>query len=117
MVPPLGTMGKKMDLFTAMVESRDLFKFYFKPEHLQGGQMAQIQIIGEIGFYPCPLWYCGSSDGLFILLLLFHTSNFLFLLGTEKKWGAWVLGCVCHLVIIKTKKKGFWSLRSDFEIS
>ena len=39
-------------------------------------------------FYPHPLWEHGSTDGHFLLLrLLLHTTNFLFLLGTENTVG------------------------------
>ena len=40
----------------------------------------------QTDFYPCPLWECGSTDGHFYFLFL-HTSNLLFLLGTENAMG------------------------------
>ena len=55
-------------------------------------------------FTHTPLRQCGSTDGLFLLLLLLlHTYNCLFLLGTENAMGggggggAWVL---CQYVIL-----------------
>ena len=46
----------------------------------------RLQRLGLI-FYPHPLWERGSTDGHFLLFLYLHTSNFLFLLGTENAVG------------------------------
>ena len=52
----------------------------------QTSSIYRLQHLGLI-FYPHPLRERGSTDGNFLLFLYLHTSNFLFLLGTENAVG------------------------------
>ena len=77
-----------------------------KSEIWHGGQLTQIMFThtpcGSVGLQMDFFFssFSSSSFFFFFLFLLLHTSNFVFLLGTEHTvgGGAWILHCVCDLV-------------------